>query len=189
MEAAVEAVGVEPGATLRGLDLEAIEATEERMRFAGLVDRLGIPQPQGGMAGKFLQHHLAPRPCQRRFRPHADDFSVIGIGKDQPTARRQQICGEVGIHRPEKPVTPRQIALPFLIGAEIGAAGFAFDHPDLALWPEGHQINPQPRRRHQFLDRDEIELPQRTRHPARKALAGHRGKAVLRLHRKNMHKR
>jgi carbamoyl-phosphate synthase large subunit len=36
--------------TLRGLDLEAIDQTEERMRFAGLVDRLGIPQPEGGMA-------------------------------------------------------------------------------------------------------------------------------------------
>ena len=38
------------GITLRGLDLEAIDQTEERMRFAGLVDRLGIPQPEGGMA-------------------------------------------------------------------------------------------------------------------------------------------
>ena len=31
-------------------DLDAIDQTEERMRFAGLVDRLGIPQPEGGMA-------------------------------------------------------------------------------------------------------------------------------------------
>ena len=38
------------GITLRGLDLDAIDQTEERMRFAGLVDRLGIPQPEGGMA-------------------------------------------------------------------------------------------------------------------------------------------
>jgi carbamoyl-phosphate synthase large subunit len=38
------------GITLRGLDLEAIDQTEERMRFAGLVERLGIPQPEGGMA-------------------------------------------------------------------------------------------------------------------------------------------
>ena len=40
----------EAGITLRGLDLEAIDQTEERMRFAGLVERLGIPQPQGGQA-------------------------------------------------------------------------------------------------------------------------------------------
>jgi carbamoyl-phosphate synthase large subunit len=40
----------EAGITLRGLDLEAIDQTEERMRFAGLVERLGIPQPQGGHA-------------------------------------------------------------------------------------------------------------------------------------------
>ncbi len=38
------------GIVLRGLDLDAIDQTEERMRFAGLVDRLGIPQPEGGMA-------------------------------------------------------------------------------------------------------------------------------------------
>ena len=38
------------GIQLRGLDLDAIDQTEERMRFAGLVDRLGIPQPEGGMA-------------------------------------------------------------------------------------------------------------------------------------------
>ena len=40
----------EAGIRLRGLDLDAIDQTEERMRFAGLVDRLGIPQPEGGMA-------------------------------------------------------------------------------------------------------------------------------------------
>ena len=38
------------GVALRGLDLEAIDQTEERMRFAGLVERLGIPQPAGGQA-------------------------------------------------------------------------------------------------------------------------------------------
>jgi carbamoyl-phosphate synthase large subunit len=38
------------GVALRGLDLDAIDQTEERMRFAGLVERLGIPQPHGGMA-------------------------------------------------------------------------------------------------------------------------------------------
>jgi carbamoyl-phosphate synthase large subunit len=41
------------GVTLRGLDLEALELTEERTRFAGLVDRLGIPQPAGGMASSL----------------------------------------------------------------------------------------------------------------------------------------
>ena len=40
----------EAGIPLRGLDLDAIEQTEERTRFAGLVERLGIPQPEGGMA-------------------------------------------------------------------------------------------------------------------------------------------
>ena len=41
------------GVTLRGLDLEAIDQTEERMRFAGLVERLGIPQPSGGQASSL----------------------------------------------------------------------------------------------------------------------------------------
>ncbi len=35
---------------LLGSDLEAIDQAEERTRFAALLDRLGIPQPEGGMA-------------------------------------------------------------------------------------------------------------------------------------------
>jgi carbamoyl-phosphate synthase large subunit len=35
---------------LLGADLEAIDQAEERTRFAALLDRLGIPQPEGGMA-------------------------------------------------------------------------------------------------------------------------------------------
>ncbi len=38
------------GARLLGSDLEAIDQAEERTRFAALLDRLGIPQPEGGMA-------------------------------------------------------------------------------------------------------------------------------------------
>jgi carbamoyl-phosphate synthase large subunit len=38
------------GVPLLGSDLEAIDQAEERMRFAALLDRLGIPQPEGGMA-------------------------------------------------------------------------------------------------------------------------------------------
>jgi carbamoyl-phosphate synthase large subunit len=43
----------EAGVMLHGLDLDAIDQTEERMRFAGLVERLGIPQPEGGMAASL----------------------------------------------------------------------------------------------------------------------------------------
>jgi carbamoyl-phosphate synthase large subunit len=46
------------GAPLRGLDLDAIDQTEERMRFAGLIDRLGIPQPQGGMASSVEEAYV-----------------------------------------------------------------------------------------------------------------------------------
>ena len=38
------------GVHLLGTDLETIDQAEERTRFAALLDRLGIPQPPGGMA-------------------------------------------------------------------------------------------------------------------------------------------
>jgi carbamoyl-phosphate synthase large subunit len=38
------------GVNLLGADLEAIDQSEDRTRFAALLDRLGIPQPEGGMA-------------------------------------------------------------------------------------------------------------------------------------------
>ncbi|HKF86221.1 MAG TPA: ATP-grasp domain-containing protein, partial [Candidatus Limnocylindrales bacterium] len=38
------------GVPLLGSNLEAINQAEERVRFAALLDRLGIPQPDGGMA-------------------------------------------------------------------------------------------------------------------------------------------
>jgi carbamoyl-phosphate synthase large subunit len=38
------------GIPLLGSDLEAIDQAEERTRFSALLDRLGIPQPDGGMA-------------------------------------------------------------------------------------------------------------------------------------------
>jgi carbamoyl-phosphate synthase large subunit len=41
---------VAAGVPLLGSDLEAIDQAEERTRFAALLDRLGIPQPEGGMA-------------------------------------------------------------------------------------------------------------------------------------------
>ncbi|HYN70631.1 MAG TPA: carbamoyl-phosphate synthase large subunit, partial [Candidatus Eisenbacteria bacterium] len=46
LAAALAAAGV----PLLGSDLDAIDQAEERTRFAALLDRLGIPQPEGGMA-------------------------------------------------------------------------------------------------------------------------------------------
>ncbi len=43
---ALEAAGV----PLPGIDVEAIDRTEERTRFAGMIEALGIPQPRGGIA-------------------------------------------------------------------------------------------------------------------------------------------
>jgi carbamoyl-phosphate synthase large subunit len=41
------------GVPLAGLDVEAIERAEERTRFARMIEELGIPQPQGGMAASL----------------------------------------------------------------------------------------------------------------------------------------
>ena len=41
---------VAAGVPLLGSSLEAIDQAEERTRFSALLDRLGIPQPEGGMA-------------------------------------------------------------------------------------------------------------------------------------------
>jgi carbamoyl-phosphate synthase large subunit len=41
---------VAAGVDLPGLSLDTIDMAEERTRFANLVERLGIPQPQGGIA-------------------------------------------------------------------------------------------------------------------------------------------
>ncbi|TAM74481.1 MAG: carbamoyl-phosphate synthase large subunit [Chloroflexota bacterium] len=43
------------GVTLLGLDVSTIDQAEERADFAALVDRLGIPQPPGGMATSVEQ--------------------------------------------------------------------------------------------------------------------------------------
>ncbi|MBA3779107.1 MAG: carbamoyl-phosphate synthase large subunit [Chloroflexi bacterium] len=41
------------GVPLLGLGLDTINLAEERARFANFVERLGIPQPEGGMAGSI----------------------------------------------------------------------------------------------------------------------------------------
>jgi carbamoyl-phosphate synthase large subunit len=38
------------GVPLLGASLETIDQAEDRVRFSALVERLGIPQPEGGMA-------------------------------------------------------------------------------------------------------------------------------------------
>src|SRR5205814_8508140 len=38
------------GVPLLGSDVETIDQAEDRTRFAALLDRLGIPQPEGGLA-------------------------------------------------------------------------------------------------------------------------------------------
>src|ERR671932_259210 len=38
------------GVPLLGMDLDAIDTAEDRTRFANFLERLGVPQPRGGMA-------------------------------------------------------------------------------------------------------------------------------------------
>src|SRR6185295_2471075 len=40
----------EAGVPLPGISMDVIDMAEERTRFAGMVERLGIPQPEGGIA-------------------------------------------------------------------------------------------------------------------------------------------
>ncbi len=40
----------EAGVPLPGIDVETIDRAEERTRFAGMIESLGIPQPRGGIA-------------------------------------------------------------------------------------------------------------------------------------------
>mmetsp|Transcript_534 Transcript_534/g.1516 ORF Transcript_534/g.1516 Transcript_534/m.1516 type:complete len:239 (+) Transcript_534:1599-2315(+) len=86
------------------------------------------------VAGKGLMQHLAARRGQLGLRPHPDDLRIIGVTDHQTGFIRQKLHGKFRIHGPEEPVAPLQITLPFLIRHEIGAAGFTFHDPNLALW-------------------------------------------------------
>ncbi len=66
------------GVPLLGSDLEAIDQAEERTRFSALLDRLGIPQPEGGMAHSVdealtladrIGYPVIVRPVVRHRRP------------------------------------------------------------------------------------------------------------------------
>ncbi len=137
-------------------------------------------QPHRRRACEFLHHHLAPRGGQFVLGRHSDHFGVIGIGQNKAGLIRQQLCGEGLVHSPEEAVTPFQIALPFVIGLEIGAAGFALNDPDLSLGAKGHYINAETAGGHQFLDADKVQCAQVTADAPRQKLAGlHRIKRVL----------
>jgi len=127
------------------------------------------------MAREFLRQQLAPCGGQRPVRPHPQNFGVIAVGDDQARVIGQQFQRKSGIYRPEKPVAPVQIALPFAVGLEIGTTGFAFDHPDFTFRPQRHDIDAQPQCRHQFFDADEIMTAQMTAHATGQSLAGQQG--------------
>ena len=77
LAAALAAAGV----SLLGSDLEAIDQAEERTRFAALLDRLGIPQPEGGMAHS-VEEAVGPRGAHRLPGHRAASFVIGGLAID-----------------------------------------------------------------------------------------------------------
>ena len=109
-------------------------------------------KPGRGGAGENLRDRLAPRRGKPGLGGHADHLGVVIICKDQTGVGWQKIGRKRGIYRPEKPVAPIQIALPFAVRLKISAGGFAFDHPDFPLGAKRHDINTQARGWHKFFD-------------------------------------
>ena len=103
------------------------------------------------LPGEGLQQHFAPRSGERQFRRHPDDLGIVGVGKDEAGALGQKRCRKVSADRPEEPVAIVEVALPFLIGALIGPAGLALDHPQFAPRTQSHQIDPEAGLGRQFL--------------------------------------
>ncbi len=79
----------EAGVPLPGISVEAIDRTEERTRFAGMIEELGIPQPRGGIATS-LDEALAV----------ADDGRLPGAG---PALLRHRRSGHRLLLRPRRP--------------------------------------------------------------------------------------
>ncbi len=99
---------VAEGVDLPGLSLETIDLAEDRTRFANLVDRLGIPQPEGGMATLHRGSHRGGRPgglsghraAQLRHRRPGHRVLLRTAGPDPPAGTRdRRRRGPPGAHR------------------------------------------------------------------------------------------
>ncbi len=102
----------------------------------------------------------------------AQYFCVVGVSKDEPGFLGQHGDRKVRIDRPEESVAPGQIALPFRVGAEVGAARLALHHPDLAPRPQCSDVHAQPRCGHELGQAGEAVPGQMPRHSACQPLAG-----------------
>src|SRR5690606_15919441 len=79
-----------------------------------------------------------------------------------------------GVHGPEEPVRPFEVALPLAVGGKVRAARLAFDDPDLAARTQRHYVDTQAGRRHKLLDRGETVLEHVAANTARDHLSGHK---------------
>ncbi len=129
-------------------------------------------QAPRGLARDPECQFLATRRCKFMFRAHAHDLSIITVGNDQSGFGGQKLAWKRIIHRPEKAIAPVQIALPFLVALEIGAAGFAFDNPNLSLRPERHDIDAKSAFGHEFFHRHKIVAEQVAANTAGQKLTG-----------------
>lgn len=129
-------------------------------------------QAPRGMSRDPERQFLAARRRKFVFGAHAHDLGVITVGNDQSGFGGQKLAWKRIVHRPEKAIAPVQIALPFLVGLEIGAAGFAFNNPNLAFRTERHDIDAKSAFGHEFFYRHKVVAQQVAANTAGQKLAG-----------------
>ncbi len=97
------------GVPLLGSDLEAIDQAEERTRFSALLDRLGIPQPEGGMAhsveealtlAERIGYPVIVRPSLRDRRPGDRLLLLAGGPRTAAGGRDRRRSRPARPHRP-----------------------------------------------------------------------------------------
>ncbi len=86
-------------------------------------------------------------PDQHRLLRHHDQPGIVG----------QCLNREIDIHREAQSIRIIPIIRPFLVGAEIGEAGFDLDADKPTIRPQGQNIGPPPIRQPHFMQWHPIE--------------------------------
>ena len=128
---------VAAGVPLLGSDLEAIDQAEERTRFSALLDRLGIPQPEGGMAESIEEARAGLATIIRgggaAARPEIEVLARICDGAGEAEARQRALePREVAGERERDAVAHQQRVV--LVGLQdLFAAAFAAHHQQAGI--------------------------------------------------------